>query len=258
MKKIILLLCYLNIANATPKKIQIIYLSPPIMKNSFLKKINPSIYLASYEDNLENCVPMGEGCFHPQIGYLDKRPEKIETPKLLFENEKIELNTFNSNETNLINCDKENFFDLYCGKTSKENKTNNEIEVWFDISTSLRSVDYVKDANHCDRSLFISRLFPKCFDKVKISVFNTILKSIDIYSNVCTSYGTNDSKRLLKWIKESQAKTLLIVTDVDEVSKEMKEFFSIEGAISIGDGVKAFTSTDLVSYANEFSLNCSK
>jgi hypothetical protein len=72
------------------------------------------------------------------------------------------------------------------------------------------------------------------------------------------AYGTNDEKKLLKWMQDSSAKTLLIVTDIDEVSKAMRDFLEEHGANMIGDGVKPFNSTDLVNYANDFLKTCKK
>jgi hypothetical protein len=48
------------------------------------------------------------------------------------------------------------------------------------------------------------------------------------------------------------------VTDVDEMSGALKEFLSENGAKMIGDGVRPFTSTDLVNYANDFIKTCKK
>ena len=52
----------------------------------------------------------------------------------------VEVKTINAPETDLINCDKNSFFDIYCGKSKKPQRTA-KIEVWIDTSTSLKNID---------------------------------------------------------------------------------------------------------------------
>jgi hypothetical protein len=59
-------------------------------------------------------------------------------------------------------------------------------------------------------------------------------------------------------MKDSQAKLLLIVTDIDEITLSMRDFLDENGAKFIGDGVSPFTSEDLVNYAKDFTKLCSK
>ena len=58
------------------------------------------------------------------------------------------------------------------------------------------------------------------------------------------------------FIFSSKAKKLYIVTDIDEMSQEMRTFLDENGAKIIGDGTKAFTSLDLINYANELIKDC--
>ena len=104
----------------------------------------------------------------------------------------------------------------------------------------------------------MTKVVDACKDRVRVSVYNTALKEVSDSSSVCLNYGTNDEAKLLQWMKASEAKTLLIVTDVDEMSAAMKEFLAERGAKMIGDGVKPFSSTDLVNYANDFIKTCKK
>jgi hypothetical protein len=213
--------------------------------------------LSQAEDN--NCVPMGEGCFHPQLGYIEKKPEagKVTSIKpVVVKDEDLKLKTFNAIETNMINCDKGNYFDIYCGQ-EKSKAASSEIEIWFDISSSLRTVDYSKDENFCKRRSFMTKVMEGCKDKVQVSVYNTSLKAVGDFSSICTNYGTNDENKLLQWMKDSQAKLLLIVTDIDEMSRPMRDFLESRGAKFIGDGVKPFTSEDLLNYAKDFTKECS-
>jgi hypothetical protein len=250
---------------AAPQKIEMIFLSP--QKVSQLLELiekhnNPDNilgFLAQADQDLKNCMPMGDGCFDPQLGYIEKKPDAnnkappIAVPK----DPELQLKTFNAVETSLVNCDKGNYFDIYCGKEKARGKAA-EIEIWFDISSSIRTVDYNKDPDHCNRRTFMTKVMEGCKDKVQVSVYNTALKEVGDFSSVCLSYGTNDEAKLLQWMKASEAKTLVLVTDIDEMSVAMKDFLSERGAKMIGDGVKPFSSTDLVDYANDFIKTCKK
>ncbi|AUN99796.1 hypothetical protein C0V70_17130 [Bacteriovorax stolpii] len=262
LRKIICFMCLAPaVSMATPKKIEMIFLSPKkvSMILELLDKkqsISMSSHLAQNDDS--HCVPMGDGCFHPQLGYIEKKveaPPSAEAAKEAAEDKKAELKTFNALETSLVNCDKNNYFDIFCGK-EKGDAPPAEIEIWFDISSSLKSVDYNREPDRCARRSFMEAVIKGCKSKVRASVYNTSIKEVGDFSSVCMSYGTNDQKRLLSWMKDSKAKHLLIVTDIDEMSVEMREFLGSNGAKMTGDGVKAFTSDDLVDYAKDFTKMC--
>ncbi|RPJ67811.1 MAG: hypothetical protein EHM20_17115 [Alphaproteobacteria bacterium] len=268
MKKIFLsfaILCCANRVQATPQKIEMIFLSPQkvaqlleLIEKNKAGKITG--HLAASDQTSEGCFPMGDGCFHPQFGYMDKKPDAatVKTPAIVVPKDpELELKTFNAVETNMISCDKGNYFDIFCGKT-KANEKPAEVEIWFDIYSSLRTVDYNKDPDHCNRRTFMSRVVEACKGNVDIPVYNTALKQVGVSSCVCMAYGTNDESKLLKWMKASSAKKLLIVTDIDEVSRGMRDFLEENAAKIIGDGVTPFSSTDLVNYANDFAKACKK
>ena len=250
-------------AFATPQKIEMIFLSP--QKISMLlelieKQKNDTLILgltAEADQELKNCQPMGDGCFDPQLGYIEKKPTagSKSAPVVIQKDPELQLKTFNAVETSLVSCDKGNYFDIYCGKERPQGK-DSEIEVWFDISSSIRSVDYNKDPDQCNRRSFMTKVIESCKDKVRVSTYNTSLKEVSDLSGVCLSYGTNDEPKLIRWMKESKAKHLLLVTDIDEMSREMKDFLDIQGAKLIGDGVNPFTSSNLLEYAKDFAKVC--
>ena len=91
---------------------------------------------------------------------------------------------------------------------------------------------------------------------MSFSIYNNVLKQIDESSSACLSYGGNDEARFISWVENSYANRLLVVTDIDEMSAEMKEFMGKYGIKTKGDGVKNFTSKDLVGYAVEFAKGC--
>lgn len=280
MKNLFLLLAVLPLsAFATPQKIEMIFLSQGKMTQLIqqLDEMQSEKVISrlaqgetTYQDN---CIPMGDGCFHPQYGYLNRKPVISGTtaaapePKKNEENKQgespaqadgaeVKLKTFNAVETSMVNCDKGNYFDIFCGKEKGQGKFA-EIEIWFDVSSSFRAIDYNRDPNYCNRRTFLTKVKETCKDKVSAYVFNTSIKQLGDLSGVCLSHGSNDEAKLLQWIKDSQAKTLLIVTDVEEMSKSMREFLDSKGAKYTGE-MKPFTSTDLANYAKEFSKVCKK
>jgi len=246
---------------ATPQKIEMIFLSPAkvsmlLEQLDKMEKRSMSKHIA--QADMENCVPMGDGCFHPQYGYIEKKPDVGTSAKAIAdkkEEKEVELKNFNALETNMVSCDKNNYFDIFCGK-ERPSSAPAEIEVWFDISSSLKTVDYNKDPDHCARRSFIEKVQLTCKSKVNVSVYNTSIKQVGENSSVCMSYGMNDQARILRWMKDSKAKHLLIITDIDEMSVEMRSFLESNGAKMTGDGVKAFTANDLIDYAKEFTKMC--
>ncbi len=256
MGMIISLLSSLSPLMANPLKMEMIFLSPTkvSMLLEIIKRYDQMKSSKHYaQADMDKCIPMGEGCFHPQLGYIENKVEVKETPSL--EERKLELKTFNALETSLINCDKNNYFDIFCGK-ERPNAPPSEVEVWFDVSSSLKTVDYNKDPERCDRRTFMEKIMQGCKSKVSVSIYNTSIKQIADHASSCLAYGTNDQGKLLRWMKDSKAKHLLIVTDIDEMSSEMREFLESSGAKMTGDGTKAFTSNDLVDYAKEFIKMC--
>lgn len=258
IKILITTFCFLTSLStiAAPLKMEMIFLSPK--KLSMMLDLIDQYQRIKYSQHVsqaegEKCVPMGDGCFHPQLGFIEKQSE-VKTPELL-EEKKFELKNFHSLETNLVDCDKSYAFDIFCGK-AKGASGEALIEVWFDISSSLRIVDYNRDPEQCARREFMEKIQKSCGGKVSFSVFNTSLKQITDLGSACLGHGTNDQKKLLRWMTETKAKQLVVVTDIDEMSEEMKDFLESRGAKMTGDGVKAFTATDLVDYAKEYVRFC--
>ncbi|EQC45964.1 hypothetical protein, partial [Bacteriovorax sp. DB6_IX] len=61
-----------NLAYALPKQVDIIFLAAK--KTAHLKELTKDqfpIVLRALAQNDEKCLPMGDGCFHPQLGYIE-------------------------------------------------------------------------------------------------------------------------------------------------------------------------------------------
>lgn len=262
MKKILMMIFLSAIfpmsAYGTPKKIIIYFLSP--MKTSFLphiEAIKMSALIASNDSFMEQCQPMGDGCFHPQLGFINQKPDALKSPSLLGAEEKsLELKTFNSVETSMINCDRDYYFDMYCGKAKNQPEWNGNLEIWFDISSSLKEVDFSAQKEHCHRRSFYEKVKNSCGKSLRAAIYNTSIKELGDHSGICANYGTNDEKRLIEWIKASEAKKLIIITDIDELSRGFRDFLDKEAASFVGDGVKAYTVKNLVDDAGEILKTC--
>lgn len=187
--------------------------------------------------NEVKCQPMGDFCFHPQLGIVE------DTKKKKAKEYKSDYRYLNSHDKDLLKCDKGNHFDLYCGKAEAVKK-NPGVELWIDTSSSMNRVDPSPKGEFCERRYLASFMRDKCQDKLGISTFDTGLKLVYDSRTLCISSGTNDGKRLVSWIENSTAKTLVIVTDADEYHGDFREYLDRFSATIYGMGVKHFTNAD--------------
>lgn len=262
MKWLFLLLFFSNSIWALPDKVEIWFLSEPKV-SALLRLVNPKMPTALYSENfMDNCIPMGDKCFHPQLGLIDKkdilsdyRPAKIEAPsepKVLSVDEDI---TYKTGNPSLIKCDKNNYFDLFCGKAKTESGPV-VYEVFVDTSSSMRRMDSTNDPDQCLRRSVIQDISEKCgASKVSVSVFDTGIKTLSDTRTACNNYGSNDGKRMIEWVKNSTAKKLLIITDIEELSTEVKDFLDSVGAKMLGGDTTRFYASEMASKVSSF---CSK
>ncbi|ATH09200.1 hypothetical protein BIY24_14975 [Halobacteriovorax marinus] len=235
MKKAYLIFFLFSLkAFALPEHVHFYFISPEAV--SFIEEFESSKikYTKLTAKNNQagglDCIPMGDGCFNPQVGYVgedmqEKKPVK-ERPH----------RTINATDVDLINCEKGNYFDIFCGKAKKESGVRANVEVWIDTSSSMRSVDYSKDPSYCERRIVARKFRDGCGEKVNIQLFDTSLKQMGDLASACVNYGLNDQKRLMRWINDSSAKYLYIFTDIDELSLELKDYLdTIPATIYGGD-----------------------
>jgi len=244
---------------AAPDRLEFIFLSESPV-NALLKKINKPLTLyssiAQNDDDDYDCTPMGDGCFHPQLGYIEKKPSKIKKKKIKVN--PIKLKTINSEGVGLVDCKKGNYFDIFCGKSTSI-AASSEMEVWFDISSSMRKMDYSKKSDYCGRRSLATRVLDGCpKGVVSFSVFNTSIKQAGELSTTCESHGSNNPKRLMEWIERSKAKYLLVVTDIDELSIELRDFIHKHGAKVYGTDIKDFRSSELANFSKNIIKTCKK
>lgn len=230
---------------ATPLSYEVWFISSPdTMSFNILDRIyqlNRNIAENTFKQHIA-CRPFGNLFFDPQIGLHSHDVGKIQK-----ENTKINIIPNKNNhkylsnlESHLITCDKGKFknFDYYCGQAIPEpnkQRPNNSFEIWVDISSSFKVVDYNTN-NSCYRKFFIYKL-QGLLDKKKwpsVWLFDTSKKLMGSLDSLCQHYGTNDQNRLMDWIKKSKAKKLIIITDIYELDVKLRMFIESTGGVLFG------------------------
>ena len=244
--------------NAEVERVDVYFLSRPTSVFNIPK--DQPLLKGLYTENSfdENCVPMGDGCFHPQYGYVEKEGTTKEDNKDKDAKE-IKLKTINSEEVDLVNCDDEFYFDLYCGKEKKikENKKEvNDFEIWIDTSSSMRLVDYSSDDAYCDRRRLVASLKSHCKKNIEMSVFNTAKKRLSTLDNLCINHGTNDGDRMVSWLKQTQTKHVVIITDMEEYIGAFREYLDSIGANIHGIGIDPLLASELINKEKDFLQYC--
>ncbi len=217
--------------------------------------------LAQLENIHVQCQKYGEQYFHPQFGIHDhkdgmpqiKSNKKVGKKKKKAKNHKY----LSSIDTDLISCDKSYFFDLYCGKEKKVKKSKIALEVWVDISSSLRAIDPTDKKGYCYRRKLVDSLKNKCSNKMAISVFDTFIKRAGTFDITCRNYGLNDQKRMMNWIKKNNAKNLILITDISEYSSKLNIFIEALGGKKLGHQVKKIlTAKDMMTHLSRLQKLC--
>lgn len=264
MKKIfvLLLISCSFAALATPKKVVGWYLGEP----KTAAALEQFIFLAklTQNDSSYDCVPMGDGCFHPQLGYLPNKPTVIKETdeqkkeKAVKKEENLKVTTFNSLDTDMVDCDKSYGFDIFCGKEKKEaSSRGGDTEIWIDTSSSMKRTDFSTQADFCERRAMLAHAIDHCpKNSLSIYVYDTSKKAIGDLSGACLNYGMNDDKRFIQWVKDSDAKKLFFVTDLEEYTPQTREFLDSINAEVKGVDTTLLTGKDLMKFAEEIVKAC--
>ncbi len=240
------------------EKVDIYFLSRPTAA------LNVPIFAPQFKglftENLKDteCVPMGDGCFHPQYGLIEDK-SKLQDQKAIAKPKDLKVKTINAEEVDLINCDGDYYFDMYCGRAAKVEKKNikpSELEIWIDTSASMSHVDYSTDDAYCDRRRLVAQLQNDCKKGFDVSVFNTSKKRLSTLDNLCINHGTNDGDRVVQWLKQTDAKHVVIITDTDEYVGALREYLDSIGANVHGIGVDPLLSSSLKDLKSEFLDYC--
>jgi hypothetical protein len=220
-------LLFMHSAYSLPKHFEVWFLSVP--QNTWLDSIL-EMDKTSHKVALANlqCQPMGEHCFDPQVGlYKKDKANKYQEQIDLSEVEKNNTYDFmevpERMEREMIDCDKSSFFDIFCGKAQKKAKQKKvKLEVWVDVSSTMKQVDFNGFDKKCSRETFLENLSQTCpmNEKMKIYYFEEFRKEAGSLDRVCLSGGLNEMKRIVSDLKKSTAENVIIITDIYEAQEE--------------------------------------
>lgn len=203
---------------ATPKTVEVWFLG--LQQTSFIS--HSKNLVAS--NNLQ-CQKMGEYCFDPQVGLY--KPDAQEGVDESLDQSKVEssknyefMEVSKGVGTDLIECDRDaGFFDIFCGKAKKINKVlQPKLEVWIDVSSTMKQVDYGGIDKACKRELFLESLSVSCpmGSKMKAYSFEEYRKEVGSFDRVCLSSGLNKMSNIIRDLKNSKADHVIIITDIYE------------------------------------------
>lgn len=229
------LLLFTQVLWATPDELEVWFVTPPgnTLRMDLLRPVLPRTQLlasTSCEQVGDFCLDSKTGALMPRLSPPVQQEEAIEIPYQPL----LQLPSASSLDRQLVNCEQGNAFDIFCGKAQAEavQTKRSELEIWMDISSSMRSVDGTEE---CHRKKFLQGLMGLCEkSKPKIMGFDVEIREIGI-SESCINRGLNDAKKMMKWIEESKAKKLIVITDVYEYQSEFAAFLSQKNAKIKGD-----------------------
>lgn len=259
MKKIILSLLLTSSAIAAPNQLEVWILSNK--KTSHVEHLLSPTYkrFAATAELALACEPMGEFCFDPQVGLYkkDDMDSAVEVKEVV-DNSGPAMAHGRSLDRNLIDCDKGNYFAVFCGKAKAEKtKAAPKLEVWVDTSSSMKEFDYSDENGGCYRKSLLARLDKSCGFNEKVSVmqFDTSIKEAGTMESLCNNRGLNDYKRMIDWIERSDAKKLVIITDIYELQKDFADYIASKNGKIIGDR-DPFTAKELLDKVDELAKSC--
>ncbi len=138
-------------------------------------------------------------------------------------------------EREMINCDDANFFDIFCGEAQKKALAAQvKLEVWVDVSSTMKQVDFNGFDKKCSREMFLDSLSQTCplNQKMKVYYFEEFRKEAGALDRVCLSGGLNEMKRIISDLKKSTAENVIIITDIFEAQVEF-----LDAIEALGTGV---------------------
>ncbi len=251
----VLLVLFTQVLWATPDELEVWFVTPPAstMRLDLLRPTLSRKHLVastSCEQVGDYCLDAKTGALTPRFSIPPQGPDSIEIPYQALP----QLPTATSLDRQLVNCEQGFTFDIFCGKAKAEASAikSNALEIWMDISSSMRSVDGGED---CNRKKFLRALYGLCDkSKPKVMGFDVEMREIGIDES-CINRGLNDVKKLMKWIEESRAKKLIVITDVYEYQTEFAAFLSDKNAKIRGDSGH-FSSVQLMEHITGLAKWC--
>lgn len=235
--KLVCFLLFSTSALAAPKELEVWFLSAH-KKAELQRSLRERPYvLRSLTAELQ-CQQMGDYCFDPQYGLYKRDDLGSEVDMKKVEAERgPSIPPAKAVERELVDCDPKNFFDMFCGKAKKTANAATKLDLWIDTSSSMREMDFMDKEGGCFRKSMMKRLDETCGfnEKVNVMMFDTSIKQAGSMDALCNNQGLNDQKRLMDWIERSEAKKLIIITDIYEFSKDFADFVESKNGKFRGD-----------------------
>lgn len=204
------------------------------------------------------CQEMGDFCFDPQYGLYkkDHMEEDVSAQKIIEDKGPV-IPTAHSVDRDLISCDPNNYFDIYCGKARAIQAAKTKIDIWVDTSSSMREVDFSDKEGGCYRKSLLKRLDDDCGfnQKVNVMMFDTSIKQAGGLDSLCQNVGLNDYKRLIDWIERSDAQKLIVITDIYELHKEFADYIESKHGKLRGDKDR-MTAAEMLSQVDGLAKSC--
>jgi hypothetical protein len=255
--KIIIALFFCFEVWAAPSQLEVWFLSSSKVSqlNDLLNR-SPYVY---YRPTAQlECQEMGDFCFDPQIGLYKKEDSfaPVDNSKVVHESGPS-IPSSKSIDRELITCDPKNYFDIFCGKARAQEKVATKLDLWIDTSGSMREFDFMDKEGGCFRKSLVKRLDQTCGfnQKVNVMIFDTSIKQAGSMDALCNNQGLNDVKRLMDWIDRSDAKKLIIITDIYEFHKDFADFVESKNGKFRGDK-DALTAAQLMNLVDDLAKLC--
>jgi hypothetical protein len=257
MIKLFLILFFVQSAMAAPQSIEVWFISAH-KKAEVQRLINEKPYVLRSMTAELKCQEMGDFCFDPQYGLYKKDDAEVEiTTAKVIQDKTPEIPPANSIDRDLINCDSRNYFDIFCGKARKEAQVSYKLDLWIDTSSSMREMDFSDKEGGCFRKSMIKRLDESCpFNKkVNVMMFDTSIKQAGSMDSLCNNQGLNDAKRMIDWIERSDAKKLVIITDIYEFHKDFADYIESKHGKFRGDK-DPIVASQLMDMVDDLARSC--
>jgi len=257
MIKLFLILFFVQTALAAPQTIEVWFISAH-KKAEVQRLINEKPYVLQSMTAQLQCQEMGDFCFDPQYGLYKKDDAEVEiTTAKVIQDKTPEIPPANSIDRDLINCDSGNYFDIFCGKARKEAQVSYKLDLWIDTSSSMREMDFSDKEGGCFRKSLVKRLDESCpFNKkVNVMMFDTSIKQAGSMDSLCNNQGLNDAKRMIDWIERSDAKKLVIITDIYEFHKDFADYIESKHGKFRGDK-DPIVASQLMDMVDDLARSC--
>lgn len=212
-------------ALAAPKELEVWFLSAS--KKAEVQRLlrDRPFVLRSLTAELQ-CQEMGDYCFDPQYGLYKKDDQSDVSAEKIQTNGPV-IPSAKSVDREVVDCEKGNMWDMFCGKARKEASSGSvKLDLWIDTSSSMREMDFTDKEGDCFRKMLVTKLDRSCpfNQKMNVMMFDTVIKQAGTMDSLCTNQGLNDQKKLMDWIERSEAKKLVIVTDIYEFHKDFADY----------------------------------